>query len=155
GLIEDLIRARGTAAVPLIAGYATHEGLSLELIVKAATGFPQLLIRIISHVAARRVAIHAAKGRANVKNYLRRLKKATRSIGFGRAFSDLVWTDGFRRGAIDYAEATSEAGSRAWVYVMDVPMRFAGKSIPSSHGVDLALTFNVSDDPEHTVPSFA
>ncbi|HET8880758.1 MAG TPA: carboxylesterase family protein [Solimonas sp.] len=155
GLMEDLIAARGANAVPLIAGYATHEGVSLELMVKAATGLPQFVINIISYFAARAIAVHPAKSKDRIKPYLRLLKKATGNIGFGRAFSDLVWTDGFRRGAHDYAEATARAGSKAWLYVMDIPMRFAGRSIPSSHGIDLALTFNVGDDPEATVPPFA
>ncbi len=154
GHMDELIQARGAEAVPLIAGYATHEGVSLELMVKAATGLPGFVISIIGHLASRGIAMHAAKGKANVKDYLRRLKKATGNIGFGSAFNDLVWTDGFRRGAVDYAEATTKAGSRAWVYAMDVPMRLAGQSIPSSHGIDLALTFNASDDPGHTVPRF-
>lgn len=155
GLMEDLIRKRGPKAVPLIAGYATHEGVSLELMVKAATGLPLPIIRIIAHLASKGIAMHGAKGRANAKAYLRRLKKATGSLGFGSGFNDLVWTDGFRRGAIDYAQATTQAGGRAWIYSMDIPMRFGGKSIPSSHGIDLALTFNPGDDPEHTVPAFA
>src|SRR3546814_10310766 len=46
GLMEELIQARGANAVPLIAGYATHEGVSLELMVKAATGLPQFVIKI-------------------------------------------------------------------------------------------------------------
>lgn len=154
GKMDELILARGPKAVPMIAGYATHEGVSLELMVKASTGLPRLVISVIATFAAHGIAMHAAKGRANVKDYLRRLKKATGNIGFGSAFSDLVWTDGFRRGAVDYVEATTRAGSRGWVYAMDIPMQFAGESIPSSHGIDLALTFNVSDDPEHTVPQF-
>lgn len=155
GSMDELIRARGSKAIPLIAGHATHEGVSLELMVKAITGLPRLLISVIATFAAHGIAMHAAGGKVHVKEYLRRLKKATGSIGFGSAFSDLVWTDGFRHGAVKYAEATTQAGSRAWVYSMDVPMRFAGQSIPSSHGIDLALTFNVSDDPEHSVPRFA
>lgn len=154
GEMDELIQARGPKAVPLIAGYATHEGVSLELMVKAATGLPRLVISVIATFAAHGIAMHAARGKAKVKDYLRRLKKATGSLGFGSAFSDLVWTDGFRRGAIDYVEATTRAGGRGWVYAMDLPMRFAGQSIPSSHGIDLALTFNASDDPGHTVPRF-
>lgn len=150
--MENLIQARGPQAVPLIAGYATHEGLSLELMLKKATRIPWPIFELLCHLISRGIAMHGAKGRANVTGYLRRLKKATGNIGFGSAFNDLVWTDGFRRGAIEYAEATAQAGGRAWVYSMDIPMRFAGKTIPSSHGVDLALTFNVGDDPEHTVP---
>lgn len=155
GLMEDLIAARGANAVPLIAGYATHEGVSLELMVKAATGLPQLAISVISYIAAQAIAAHGAKRKANVKQYLRHLKKTAGSIGFGSKFSDLVWTDGFRRGAHEYAESTHRAGSHGWLYVMDIPMRFAGRLIPSSHGIDLALTFNVGDDPEATVPPFA
>jgi para-nitrobenzyl esterase len=155
GRMEDLIRSRGSRAVPLIAGYATHEGLALELMVKAATGWPQPFIRLLSQLAAHGIAMHGAKSRAGAKAYLRRLKKATGSWGFGATFSDVVWTDGFRRGAVEYAEMTTAAGSRGYVYEMNVPMRFAGRSIPASHGVDLALTFNVGDDPEHTVPAFA
>ena len=155
GSVESLIQARGPKAVPLIAGYATHEGLSMELMFKAATGWPSPLISVVSYLVARKIAMHAAKGKAHVKAYLRRLTRATGTRSFGSAFSDLVWTDGFRRGAVDYCQATSTAGSAGYVYVMDVPMRFAGQQIQSSHGIDLALTFNVGDDPEHTVPAFA
>lgn len=155
GRMEDLIKARGANAVPLIAGYATNEGIALELILKAATGFPSWVIAIVSNIVARGIAAHAAKGREDVKGYLRRLRKMTRTSKFGLGFRDAVWTDVFRRGAVEYAEATAAAGSRAYIYVMDVPMRIAGQSIPSSHGIDLALTFNVADDPEHTVPAFA
>ncbi|MES2684244.1 MAG: carboxylesterase family protein [Pseudomonadota bacterium] len=155
GSMEALIGARGASAVPLIAGYATHEGVSMELIFKQATGWPSFLISLVGTLVARKIAMHAARGRANVKAYLRRLTRATGTPGVGSAFNDLVWTDGFRRGAVEYAEATVAAGSRAYIYVMDIPMFFAGKQIPSSHGIDLALTFNVGDDPEHTVPAFA
>lgn len=155
GSMEDLIGARGAKAVPLIAGYATNEGLALNLILKAATGFPSWLITIVGYFVARGIAAHGAKGKANVKNYLHRLRAATQTFGFGSAFADMVWTDAFRRAAIEYSEVTDAAGSRAYVYTMDVPMRIAGQSIRSSHGIDLALTFNVGDDPEHTVPAFA
>ncbi|MDP9141994.1 MAG: carboxylesterase family protein [Pseudomonadota bacterium] len=155
GRTEDLIRRRGATAVPMIAGYATNEGESLDLMLKLATRFPRILLNLLSYFIARAIAAHAAKGKANVPAYIRKLKKATRSIGFGRRFSDLVWTDGFRRGAMEYAEETTRASSRGYVYVMDLPMRFAGQLIRSSHGIDLALTFNVWDDPEHTVPMFA
>jgi para-nitrobenzyl esterase len=155
GRMEDLISARGDRAVPLIAGYATHEGVALDLMLKLATGWPAVLRVPVGHLVARGIAMHAAKGRAGTKAYLRRLKQATGNPGFGAAFNDMVWTDGFRRGAVDYAQMTTAAGSRGYVYVMDIPMRFAGQRIPSSHGIDLALTFNVGDDPEHTVPAFA
>ena len=151
---EDLIRARGAKAVPLIAGYATHEGLMLDIAIKEKTGFPPPLSNIACHLVARGVAQHAAKGRAKVPVYLKRLKKATGSVGFGAHFNDLVWTDGFRRAATEYCEETSRAGSRGYLYVIDVPMRFWGKRIRSSHGIDLPLTFNIWDDPAHTVPEF-
>ncbi|WP_341917934.1 carboxylesterase family protein [Hydrocarboniphaga effusa] len=155
GSMEELIEARGGKAVPLIAGYATHEGLSMELMLKVASGYPQPIVTIVAHIVARHIAMHGAKGKANVKRYLRLLRKVSGGIGFGSAFSNLIWTDGFRRGAVDYAEMTTRAGSRAWVYAMDIPMRFAGRTIASSHGIDVALTFNPGDDPEATVPMFA
>jgi para-nitrobenzyl esterase len=150
----ELIRARGSKAVPLITGYATHEGLMLELLLKHGTGLPSPLPQLLSHLVSRAVAQHAAHGKANVPAYLKRLKTATGSIGFGSRFNDLIWTDGFRRGATEYCEATGGAGSSAWLYVMDIPMRFAGRRIPASHGIDLSLTFGVWDDPAHTVPDF-
>lgn len=155
GRVEDLIRTRGAKAVPLIAGYAPHEGLMLDLALKTGTGFPPPLSTIACHIVARSIAKHAAKGRVNVRRYLRRLKKATGSMGFGGRFNDLVWTDGFRRAATDYAELTTQASGKGYLYVIDVPMRFCGRRIQSSHGIDLAFTFNVWDDPEHTVPEFA
>lgn len=155
GRMEDLIARRGRQAVPLIAGYATHEGLSLDLMLKLATGWPAPLRVLIGNLVSRGIAMHGAKGKANVRNYLKRLKRATGTFGFSAAFNDLVWTDGFRRGAVEYAQMTTAAGSRGYVYAMDIPMRFAGEAIRSSHGIDLALTFNVGDDPEHTVPAFA
>jgi para-nitrobenzyl esterase len=155
GRIEDLVRARGPKAVPIIAGYATHEGQALDLILGLALPLPKPLLSIVCHLAARAIAKHPAKSLAKVPEYLRRLKKATGSRGFGGRFNDLLWTDGFRRCATEYAEETSRAGSRGYLYVMDVPMRFAGKRIASSHGIDLTFTFNVWDDPAHTVPDFA
>jgi carboxylesterase type B len=83
---------------------------------------------------------------------LTRLNKATGSLGFGARFNDLVWTDGFRRAATEYCAETSGAGSRGYLYVIDVPMRFWGRRIRSSHGIDLPFTFNIWDDPAHTVP---
>lgn len=150
----ELIRVRGSKAVPMIAGYATHEGLMLELLLKHGAGLPSPLPQLLSHLISKGVAQHAAHGKANVPAYLKRLKAATGSIGFGSRFNDLIWTDGFRRGAAEYCEATSGAGGSAWLYVMDIPMRFAGQRIPASHGIDLSLTFNVWDDPAHTVPDF-
>jgi para-nitrobenzyl esterase len=153
--IEKLISSRGADAVPLIAGYATHEGESLEHILKLETGFPSLLLKLVLYIVSRTIARHAADGRQNVPRYLKRLKKLTGSIGFGSRFHDLVWTDVFRRASMDYAEATTAVGSRGYVYVMDIPTRIADKVMHSSHCVDLPLTFNVWDDPEHTVPVFA
>lgn len=150
----DLIRAKGPQAVPMIAGYATHEGLSLDLMMKIGTGLPWPVIRLLSHVVALGVAQHGALGKKNVKAYLKRLKAATGSVGFGSRFSDLVWTDGFRRGAIEYCQATREAGSKAYLYVMDVPMQFSGYRIASSHGIDIPLTFNVWDDMAHPMVDF-
>lgn len=152
---EALIQARGKTAVPMIAGYATHEGASLDLMLKLAVKLPRPLLALISHLVSLGIASHGAKGKVHARAYLKRLKRATGQFGFGRGFNDLVWTDGFRRGAMEYAEETTRAGSRGYVYVMDIPMRFAGQMIESSHGIDLALTFNVWEDPEHTVPMFA
>lgn len=154
GRPEELLRARGASAVPLIAGYAAHEGLVFSLIVREATRLPPPLLQLVNHLGAKAVAGHPAKGKANVPSYLKRLKAATGNIGFGSRFNDLIWTDVFRRGAMDYCEQTSVAGSRGYLYVLDLPMRFAGRRIPSSHGIDLPLTFNVWDDPEHSVPDF-
>jgi para-nitrobenzyl esterase len=154
GSPEDLIRARGPKAVPFIAGYATHEGLLLDIVLTKKAGYPPPLSTVLCHLVARMIAQHAAKGRANVPAYLRRLKKATASIGFGGRFNDLVWTDGFRRAATEYCEETSRAGSRGHLYIVDIPMRIFGRRIGSSHGIDLPLTFNIWDDPEHTVPEF-
>ena len=152
---QDLIRARGAQAVPLIAGYATHEGLMLDIVVREKLGLPPPLPSVACHLIARSIAQHAAKARAKVPAYLRRLRKATGSVGFGGHFNDLVWTDGFRRAATEYCEETSRAGSRGYLYVIDVPMRFWGRRIRSSHGIDLPLTFNIWDDPAHTVPKLA
>ena len=49
---------------------------------------------------------------------------------------------------------TTAAGSRAWIYAIDLPMLMAGVKLPSSHGIDVALTFNPYDDAGHTVPKF-
>ncbi len=154
GTMEELIAARGAQAVPMIAGYATHEGVAIEVMAKASTRLPGFVISLIAHMAAKGIAMHAAHGKANVKAYLKRLKKAAGVRGFGTAFNDAVWTDGFRRGACDYADMTTAAGSRAWIYAIDLPMRMAGVKLPSSHGIDVALTFNPYDDASHTVPRF-
>ncbi|NGY04155.1 carboxylesterase family protein [Solimonas terrae] len=153
--IEQLIQDRGSSAVPLIAGFATHEGESLDYILKLETGLPWPLLDVVQHIVARTMARHPADGTDKVRTYLKRLKKVKRDIGFGSRFNDLVWTDVFRRASMDYAEATSSAGSRGYVYVIDVPTRIADRLLRSSHCVDLPLTFNVWDDPEHTVPAFA
>jgi para-nitrobenzyl esterase len=153
GTMEQLIAARGVGAVPMIAGYATNEGLAMEVMFKLGTGLPRWVIGVAAHLVARLVAKHGAKGKADIKGYVKRLVRATGSR-FGSAFADAVWTDGFRRGAIEYAQMTTAAGSRAYVYVMDMPMIIGGERMPASHGIDLALTFNVGDDPQHTVPAF-
>jgi para-nitrobenzyl esterase len=154
GRMEDLIRARGTRAVPLIAGFATHEGAMLNQALRLATGLRPPLSTVVQHIGARMIAKHAAKGQANVSAYLKRLRRATGSKGFGARFCDMVWTDGFRRAATDYTEETTRSGSRGYLYIMDIPMRFAGKRLPSSHGIDLPLTFDIWNDPEHTVPDY-
>ena len=154
GTMEQLIAARGPKAVPMIAGYATNEGLAMEVMFKLGTGLPGWMISIAAHIVARMVAKHGAKGKANIKAYLKRLVRATGVRSFGSPFADTVWTDGFRRGAVEYAQMTGAAGSRGYVYVMDMPMIIGGQRMPASHGIDVALTFNVGDDPEHTVPAF-
>jgi para-nitrobenzyl esterase len=152
--MEQLIAARGENAVPMIAGYATHEGLAMELMLKAGTGWPTPLIRLVALLAANMIAAHPAKGFARRKPYLKRLRKLIGGRRLSSAFADAVWTDGFRRGAVEYLEMTKAAGSRGWLYVLDLPMRFGKWTLPSSHGIDVALTFNVGDDPEATVPPF-
>lgn len=155
GRIEELIRARGAKAVPLIAGFATHEGETLDHILKLETGFPWPLLNLVQHLVARDMARLPANGRANVPAYVNRLKKATGTRGFGARFNDLVWTDVFRRASMDYSEATTNAGGKGYLYVIDVPTRIADGLLRSSHCVDLPLTFNIWDDPQHTVPAFA
>lgn len=153
--IEDLIQARGANVVPLIIGFATNEGECLDHLIAVQTGLPSALASIVGSIGARIMARMPAGGKAKIPAYLKRLKKVRGSIGFGSRFNDLVWTDLFRRAAMDYAEATSKAGGRGYVYVMDVPTIIDGKRMRSTHGVDLALTFNPYADPEHTVPKFA
>lgn len=155
GSIEKLIQERGASAVPLIVGYATHEGDCLDHLIKVETGLPWPLLDLIRTIGARMIARMPAGGKGRVPAYLKRLRKVKKSIGFGPRFNDLVWTDLFRRAAINYAEATSSAGSRGYVYVMDVPTEIDGQRMRSTHGVDLALTFNPYADPAHTVPRFA
>jgi para-nitrobenzyl esterase len=155
GRIEDLIRNRGADAVPLIAGFATHEGETLDYLLKIQTKLPWPLLNLVQHIVARTMARHPADGVRKVPAYLKRLKKATGNRGFGARFNDLVWTDVFRRASMDYSEVTTAAGSRGYVYVIDIPTRIADGLLNSSHCVDLALTFNVWDDPEHSVPMFA
>jgi para-nitrobenzyl esterase len=155
GTMEQLIARRGAKAVPMIAGYLVNEGVAIDRMFKLATGWPALLRTCVGHVVAQGIAAHGARGRANSRAYLKRLARSLGIRGFGAAFNDAVWTDGFRRGAVDYLQMTKAAGSRGWLYVMDIPMRFAGELIPSSHGLDVALTFNVGDDPQATVPAFA
>ncbi|WP_161554160.1 carboxylesterase family protein [Stenotrophobium rhamnosiphilum] len=153
--IEDLIANRGKDAVPLIAGFATNEGESLDYIIKLETKLPWPLLNLVQHIAARMMARLPANGTPNVPGYLKRLKKATGNRGFGSIFNDLVWTDVFRRASMEYTEATTAAGSRGYLYVIDVPTRIANGLLRSSHCVDLPLTFNIWDDPQHTVPAFA
>lgn len=155
GTMEELIAQRGAKAVPMIAGYLPHEGVAIDRMFKVSTGWPTLLRTLVGHVVARAISAHGARARAHRKAYLGRLSKALGIRGFGAAFNDAVWTDGFRRGAVDYLLMTRAAGSRGWLYVMDIPMRFAGELLPASHGLDVALTFNVGDDPQATVPAFA
>ncbi|MES2489151.1 MAG: carboxylesterase family protein [Pseudomonadota bacterium] len=153
--IENLIRNRGADAVPLIAGFATNEGESLDYILKLETRLPWPLLNLVQHIAARMMARLPANGTPNVPGYLKRLMKATGNRGFGSVFNDLVWTDVFRRASMEYTEATTAAGSRGYLYVIDVPTRIADGLLRSSHCVDLPLTFNIWDDPQHTVPAFA
>lgn len=155
GRIEDLIAARGVNAVPLIAGFATHEGDCLDYLIKIETGIPSPLVNLVQSIAARMIARMPAGGKSMVPGYLKRLKKAKRTMGFGSRFNDLVWTDLFRRASMEYVGATSAAGSRGYLYVLDVPTEIGGQRMRSTHGVDLALTFNSYGDPEHTVPKFA
>jgi para-nitrobenzyl esterase len=155
GSVEDLIRSRGADAVPLIAGFATNEGESLDQILKLELGLPWPLLNLVQHLAARFMARLPARGSANVPAYLKRLKKAIGNRGFGARFNDLVWTDVFRRASMEYTGLASVAGSRGYLYVIDVPTRIADKVLRSSHCVDLPLTFNIWDDPGHTVPAFA
>lgn len=155
GRIEDLIKARGANAVPLIAGFATHEGDCLDYLIKVETGIPSPLLNLVQTIAARMIARMPAGGKAQIPGYLKRLKKAKKCFGFGARFNDLVWTDLFRRASINYVEATSAAGGRGYLYVLDVPTVIGGQKMRSTHGVDLALTFNSYADPEHTVPRFA
>lgn len=155
GRIEALIRNRGKDAVPLIAGFATNEGESLDYIIKLETRLPWPLLNLVQHIAARMMARLPANGTPNVPGYLKRLKKVTGNRGFGALFNDLIWTDVFRRASMEYTEATTAAGSRGYLYVIDVPTRIASGLLRSSHCVDLPLTFNIWDDPQHTVPAFA
>lgn len=101
------------------------------------------------------IARMPAGGKAQVPAYLKQLKKVKRSIGFGARFNDLVGTDLFRPAEMNYAEGTSKDGGRGYVYFMDVPTVIDGQSMRSTHGEDLALTFNPYADSEHTVPKFS
>ncbi|MGW0590539.1 carboxylesterase family protein [Streptosporangium sp. NPDC002607] len=146
GPVPALIRDRGAGAVPLVAGFAAHEGDSLDFLIGEA-GLRGPMGFLARHLIARAVAATNAGGRSGLRGYLRRLR-GTHRAWVGARFNDLVWTDLYRRGAVENALATTGAGSRGYVYVLDVPCRIGERRMRSTHGVDLSLTFNPWADPD-------
>ncbi|GGM82596.1 carboxylesterase family protein [Dactylosporangium sucinum] len=146
GKVADLIAAKAERAPDLVIGYACHEGDSMEFLTRQGLRRLGPLAGPMLHLLMLQVVPHVAGGRDQRREYLRRLRRE-HGVRYGARFNDLVWTDLFRRGAVEAAEGAARAGARAHVYELDVPTVIAGQRMRSTHGVDISLTFNCWRDP--------
>ena len=140
---HEVIAALQSGAVPLVAGFAPHEGQFMNTDM-TAQGLPPAVIGMVAHGVA---VLNAGTADA-VPGYLARLADHHQHRD-ELELSDLVWTDLFRRSSIDAVSATAGAGAGAWHYSFDVPCTVDGKPLQSTHCVDLPFTFNWFADPEH------
>ena len=143
--IEVEIAARGADAVPVITGFTSHEG---DFFLSALTGwrFRGPLGQVVLRLIARSMHAASAGSAAAAPGYIRRLR-AHYGVG-GRSFVEHLFRDIFRRSSITAALATTDAGSRGYLYELDVPCRFNGVPLRSAHTADIPLTFNTFNDPE-------
>ncbi|MER7273777.1 carboxylesterase family protein [Dactylosporangium sp. NPDC000244] len=146
GRVADLIAAKGERAPDLVIGYACHEGDSMEFLMRRGLRRLGPLAGPALHLLMLQVVPHVAGGRGLRGEYLRRLRRE-HGVRYGARFNDLVWTDLFRRGAVEAAEGATRSGARAHLYELDVPTVIAGQRMRSTHGVDISLTFNCWRDP--------
>lgn len=128
-------------AVPMVSGFAPHEGEYLNHAMQW-DGLPESLISEVARGAARLMSPDADRP----GDYLERLAAVYPSAG-SLAFSDVVWTDLIRASSILAVEATARAGADSWHYTLDVPGELFGDPVGATHGLDVPFTFGMFDDP--------
>lgn len=142
----DVVRAKpehamqSASQVPLMAGFAAHDGQFLEHLYRAR-GMWFWRRRLQLGLIAKYIATLVAGSAADRKTYLKRLF-AWKKPSNGSELSDLVWTDVHRRASMIHCEAVTKAGGRAWHYRFDVPCVFGRKTVPATHCVDIPFMFN-------------
>lgn len=144
---HEEILDRGADAPPLITGFASHEGDFFYLAMASMTPkwMKGPLAKRVLGMLLKPIARFAAGSSAELAGYERRLKRFHK-VGMGKDYFDYVWTDLFRRGAITCSLATTQAGSKGYLYEIDLPCGFFGIPMRSTHTVDIALTFNAYSD---------
>ena len=145
------IAEQGASAPPLLVGFTSHEG---DFFLSGMTSwrFRGPHGWLLLTLAARSMYAACAGSRADARSYVRRLKRHHRARGRERL--GLLFTELFRRASIASALATTPAGSRGYLYELDVPCARDGQRMRSAHTADLELTFNSFADPDAWPYSF-
>lgn len=140
----------GPEAPPLLTGFTSDEGDFFLSFLTSDWRFRGPLGRLALGFAARSMLPACADGRARIEQYSRGLRRHHRARGRRRV--ELLFVDIFRRGSLTAARAAARAGSRAYLYELDVPCRINGRATGSAHGADQELTFAALADPEAWEP---
>ena len=130
---------------PLIVGFTSHEG---DFFTSRLSSWWMRgpVGAVVLGVMSRSMLVACADGRASVTGYAKRLRRAYGSSR--RARVDRLFVDFFRRSSISCALAVTDAGSRAYLYELDVPCVIDGIATRSTHSAEQELTFHAVTDPD-------
>ena len=126
----DAITERGRAGVPLIAG-SNHDEGTLFSSLRATDADPAELTD-----TARRVV-----GGGDPTGLLDGLERLHPDDD-PRTHYEQLWTDFFRRAAVEAAGAAAAHAPGGWLYRFDLPETVLGGALGATHGSEIAFTFN-------------
>ena len=131
------ISEKGPSGVPLIAGTNHDEGTLFSVF----NSDPELMGIIGEFLAM------ATLDGADPSPYLQALKE-NYPEDTPRDHYERIWTDRFRRPALQITEAAAKSGPGGWLYRFDLPSTIARGKLGATHSCEIPFTFNNFVKPE-------
>jgi len=141
------IAERGRRGIPYIAGSTREEGRMFTALSPEGTIFDPLIAIEGTESWLGAKAFGLLRAGVDPSEYVAALRDAYPRES-DRTLYERVWTEMFRRAAIQTSEAVSAAGSRSWLYRFDLSSTHMDGALGAPHGADVAFTFNDFVRPE-------